>query len=124
MLVDENEKTPNILSAQRGSGPAGWLSLFRDGYAPISLMIAGGVAIHALSMRVVSTALPVVVTEIGGLRFFAWTTTVAVITAIWGAAFSASLVRFRGLRNAYRISLVLFAGGSGICALSPNMGFF
>ena len=84
----------------------------------------GGVAIHALSMRVVSTALPIVVTEIGGLRFFAWTTTVAVVTAIWGAAFSASLVRLRGLRDAYRISLVLFAGGSVICASSPNMGVF
>ncbi len=87
-------------------------------------MIAGGVAIHALSMRVVSTALPIVVTEIGGLRFFAWTTTVAVITAIWGAAFAASLVRFRGLRDAYRISLVLFAGGSVICASSPSMEVF
>jgi MFS family permease len=83
-------------------------------------MIAGGVAIHALSMRVVSTALPIVVTEIGGLRFFAWATTVAVITAIWGAAFAASLVRLRGLRDAYRISLGLFAGGSVICATSPS----
>ena len=124
MLVDESEETPQILSAPGGSAPASWLSLFRDGYAPVSLMIAGGVAIHALSMRVVSTALPIVVTEIGGLRFFAWTTTVAVVTAIWGAAFAASLVRFRGLRDAYRIGLVLFAGGSAACALSGNMGEF
>jgi MFS family permease len=124
MLVDEDKETPNILSGPGGSAPASWLSLFQGGYAPVSLMIAGGVAIHALSMRVVSTALPIVVTEIGGLRFFAWTTTVAVVTAIWGAAFAASLVRFRGLRDAYRISLVLFAGGSAACALSGNMGEF
>jgi MFS family permease len=124
MLVDENEERPDTRSAQAGSAPAGWLSLFRDGYAAISLMIAGGVAIHALSMRVVSTALPIVVTEIGGLRFFAWTTTVAVVTAIWGAAFAASLVRFRGLRDAYRISLLVFAGGSAACALSGDMGEF
>jgi MFS family permease len=81
-------------------------------------------AIHALSMRVVSTALPIVVTEIGGLRFFAWTTTVAVITAIWGAAFAASLLRLCGLRDAYRISLVLFANGSVMCAISPSMEVF
>jgi hypothetical protein len=67
----------------RDDAAADWVSLFREGNAPISLMIAGGVAIHALSMRVVSTALPIGVTEIGGLRFFAWATTVAVITAIW-----------------------------------------
>jgi MFS family permease len=124
MLADETRETPKILSAQDKLTGAGWLSLFREGNAPISLMIAGGVAIHALSMRVVSTALPIVVTEIGGLRFFAWTTTVAVITAIWGAAFAASLVRFRGLRDAYRISLAMFAGGSVICATSPNMEVF
>jgi MFS family permease len=124
MLADETRETPKILSVQDKRTAAGWLSLFREGNAPISLMIAGGVAIHALSMRVVSTALPIVVTKIGGLRFFAWTTTVAVITAIWGAAFAASLVRFRGLRDAYRISLALFAGGSVICATSPSMEVF
>jgi MFS family permease len=124
MLAEKTEEAPNILAAQDDRTAASWLSLFRDGNAPISLMIAGGVAIHALSMRVVSTALPIVVTEIGGLRFFAWTTTVAVITAIWGAAFAASLVRLCGLRHAYRISLVLFASGSAICAISPSMEVF
>lgn len=124
MLAEKTEEAPNIPSAQNDRAAAGWLSLFREGNAPISLMIAGGVAIHALSMRVVSTALPIVVTEIGGLRFFAWTTTVAVITAIWGAAFAASLVRLRGLRDAYRISLALFAGGSVICATSASMEVF
>lgn len=124
MLAAETEERQTTLPAEESSGSTGWLSLFRDGNALVSLMIAGGVAIHALSMRVVSTALPIVVTEIGGLRFFAWTTTVAVVTAIWGAAFSASLVRLQGLRNAYRISLILFVSGSATCALSPNMGVF
>ena len=49
MLVDESEETPQILSAPGGSAPASWLSLFRDGYAPVSLMIAGGSAACALS---------------------------------------------------------------------------
>jgi MFS family permease len=124
MPGDETGTTPRTPSASDDSAAAGWLSLFRDGNALVSVMIAGGVAIHALSMRVVSTALPIVVTEIGGLRFFAWTTTVAVVTAIWGAALSASLVRFRGLRDAYRMSLVLFGGGSVVCALSATMGVF
>jgi MFS family permease len=102
----------------------GWRSLFRDGNALVSVMITGGVAIHAQSMRVVATTLPSVVVDIGGLRFFAWTTTVAIVSAIWGAAFSASLVRSRGLRDAYRISLALFATGSMACAMAPNMGVF
>jgi MFS family permease len=101
-----------------------WLALFSNGNAAISVMLTGGVAIHALSLRVVATVLPSVVPEIGGLRFFAWTTTVAVVSAIWGAAFAAPLARSRGLRGAYRASLVLFVAGSIVCALAPNMGVF
>jgi MFS family permease len=125
MLASEAQDAPNPVSAaETSASTAGWFSLFRAGNALISFMISGGVAIHAMSMRVVATALPSVVTEIGGLSFFAWTTTVAIVSAIWGAAFVASLVRIRGLRDAYRISLLLFAAGSIACAVSPNMAIF
>jgi MFS family permease len=126
MLAHDAQDTPTPLEVARDGNAAtsGWLSLFRDGNAAISIVIMGGVAIHALSMRVVSTALPSVVAEIGGLPFFAWTTTVAITSAIWGAAFAASLARSQGLRRAYRITLVLFAAGSAICAIAPNMGVF
>ena len=36
--------------AQRSGAAAGWLSLLRDGNALVSIMITGGVAIHALSL--------------------------------------------------------------------------
>jgi MFS family permease len=101
-----------------------WMALFSNGNAAVCVMLTGGVAIHALSLRVVATALPSVVAEIGGLRFFAWTTTIAVVSAIWGAAFAAPLARSRGLKGAYRASLVLFAAGSIACAASPDMGVF
>jgi MFS family permease len=77
-----------------------------------------------LSLRVVATILPAVVGEIGGLRFFAWTMTVAVVSAISGAALAASIARSFGLRGAYRASLVLFATGSIACAVAGNMGLF
>jgi MFS family permease len=101
-----------------------WLALFGDGRVAVSIMIMGGVAMHALSLRVVATVLPSVVADIGGLRFFAWTTTVAVVSAIWGAALAASLAELRGLRGAYRLSLLLFAAGSSACALAPDMAVF
>src|SRR5215471_11954959 len=99
------EDAPSLDVAHDGGRTGGWLSLFRDGTALVSVMITGGVAIHAQSMRVVATALPSVVVDIGGLRFFAWTTTVAIVSAIWGAAFAAPLAKSRGLRHAYRIAL-------------------
>src|SRR6266478_2370449 len=125
VLADETE----ISSASSATGSladnnpnVGWLALFSNGNAAVSVMLTGGVAIHALSLRVVATVLPSVVPEIGGLRYFAWATTVAVVSAIWGAAFAAPLARSRGLRGAYRISLVLFIAGSITCAAAPDMG--
>jgi MFS family permease len=126
MLARETQdRTRSPATTQAGGTPsAGWLSLFQGGNALIATMISGGMAIHAMSMRVVATALPSVVAEIGGLPFFAWTTTLAVVSAIWGAAFAATMVGLRGLREAYRISLGLFAAGSITCAVAPDMAIF
>ena len=50
--------------------------------------------------------------------------TVAMVSAIWGAASAAPLAVSRGLRRAYHIALALFVVGSVICAVSPSMGVF
>lgn len=107
-----------------GSASGGWAALFAGRNLARSVVLTGAVAIHALSLRVVVTVLPVAVVEIGGLRFFAWTMTIAMISAIWGAASAASLAGSHGLRRAYHIALALFVIGSIVCALSPDMAVF
>ena len=124
VCADDTEISDASSVTAATSRNAGWPALFRNGNAAISAVLTGGVAIHALSLRVVSTILPSVATEIGGLRFFAWTTTVAIVSAIWGAAFAAPLAKSRGLSGAYRASLLLFAAGSIACAAAPDMGVF
>lgn len=123
-----SEPAGEAVDASRGStdngAPDGWGALFMGPNLARSVVLTGAVAIHALSLRVVVTILPVAVIEIGGLRFFAWTMTVAMISAIWGAASAAPLALLHGLRRAYQIALALFVVGSIICALSPNMGVF
>ncbi len=102
----------------------GWGALLTGRNLGRSAVLTGAVAIHALSLRVVVTVLPVAVADIGGLRFFAWTMTIAMVSAIWGAASAAPLAVSRGLRRAYHIALTLFVVGSVICAISPSMGVF
>jgi MFS family permease len=104
--------------------PAGWAVLFAKGNGGPLVVLTAGVLMHALSLRVVATVLPSAVAEIGGLRFFAWTVTLAFVGAMWGAAFAAPLAVSRGLRDSYRISLLLFAGGSAACATAPGIGLF
>lgn len=102
----------------------GWPGLFAGGRAGPLLVLTGGVLMHALSLRVVATVMPSAAAEIGGLRFFAWASTIAFVGAIWGAALAARLAASRGLRCAYWISLLLFAGGSALCATAPDISRF
>jgi MFS family permease len=101
-----------------------WIALFRGRNLGCSIVLTGAVAIHALSLRVVITVLPSAVAEIGGLRFFAWTMTIAMVSAIWGAASAARLASSRGLSGAYQIALSLFVCGSLTCAIAPSMAVF
>jgi MFS family permease len=110
-----------VVSSDETNRVIGWRDLFAHRNASVSLMLTGGVAIHALSLRVVTTILPSVVEEIGGLPFFAWVTTLAMVSSIWGAALASTLVNSRGLQQSYRISLILFAAGSVTCAIAPDM---
>jgi len=123
-----NKPPGEVIDASPGSivdaAADGWAALFAGSNLACLVVLTGAVAIHALSLRVVVTVLPVAVVEIGGLPFFAWTMTVAMISAIWGAASAAPLAITHGLPRAYHIALALFVVGSITCALSPNMGVF
>jgi MFS family permease len=123
-----NQATENAVDASRRTVDkvvlGGWRALFAGPNLAPSVVLAGGCAIHALSIRVVVTVLPSAVIEIGGLRFFAWTMTVAMVSGIWGAVSAAPLAVSRGLRSAYHIALVLFISGSITCAASPGMAVF
>ncbi len=59
--------------------------------------------------------------EIGGLRFFAWSTTLYVLASLLGGALCARLLARAGARGSYRVALPVFALGTLVCALAPSM---
>jgi MFS family permease len=99
----------------------GWLELLRGENAARSAVIGGGMIIHAVSTFIVVTILPSVVREIGGLRFFAWSTTLYVLASLLGGALCARLLARVGGRGSYRFALPVFALGTLVCALAPSM---
>jgi MFS family permease len=99
----------------------GWQSLPRGGNAPRALIITGGVALHAVSIYVVATIMPVVVGDIGGLAFFAWTATLYLAGALCSASAVPLLLSRWGPRTAYRIGFGVFLSGSLVCSLAPSM---
>jgi MFS family permease len=86
------------------------------------LVITGAVALHAVSIYVVATILPLVVHDVGGLAFFAWTSTLYVAGSLCGASAVPLLVSWRNAPFVYRVAFGLFLTGSLVCALAPSMG--
>lgn len=101
--------------------PASWAELLRGRNALRSIALAGGVALHAINVYIVTTILPTVIADIGGLAFYAWSTTLFVATSIIGSTLSAQLIERLGARAAFLLALAVFALGSIICAAAPSM---
>jgi MFS family permease len=97
----------------------GWAALLSGRNAGYSLILAGGVTLHALNIYVVTTILPSVVGDIGGLDYYAWSTTLFVVASILGAALSSRLLDRVGAGGAYASATALFVAGSLICAAAP-----
>ncbi len=102
-----------------GAPRPGWAALMTGRSAVFSVILAGGVMMHALNIYIVTTILPSVVEEIGGLGFYAWSATLFVVASILGAAIASRVLDRAGAGRAYLVATILFAAGSLICAAAP-----
>lgn len=100
---------------------ASWGELLQGRNGLRSLALAGGVALHAINIYVVTTILPTIIEEIGGLEYYTWNTTLFVVASIVGSAVSAKFIDALGPRLAYLAALALFSIGAACCALAPTM---
>ncbi|WP_159913681.1 MFS transporter [Pantoea sp. 18069] len=100
---------------------ASWAHLFQGRNGLLALALTGGVALHAINVHIVTTVLPSVVQDIGGLDWYAWNTTLFVVASIVGAALSVRLLARLGPRGACIAALAVFALGSAACASAVSM---
>lgn len=100
---------------------AKWADLLSGTNALLTIALTGGVALHAINIYIVTTILPSVVNDIGGLEYYAWSTILFVATSIVGSALSSKVLNSFGPKLAYLIALTLFSLGSIWCAASPSM---
>jgi len=75
-------------------------------------------------MFITSTVLPIVVTEIGGITYYAWATTFFAVSSIVGAVTILPVIEKLTPRGAYLFSVSLFMVGSSACATALNMAMF
>ncbi|QPF76104.1 MFS transporter [Roseateles sp. DAIF2] len=111
------------MSSESPPSPAAapWSALFTGTNGWLALALTGGVALHAINVHIVTTVLPSVVQDIGGLDWYAWNTTLFVVASIVGAVLSVRLLAAAGPRSACLAALAVFALGSALCAGAPSM---
>ncbi|MBT2118721.1 MFS transporter [Dyella sp. LX-66] len=100
---------------------ASWADLLSGRNGVRSVALAGGTALHAVNIYVVTTIMPSIVRDIGGLAYYAWNTTLFVVASIIGATLAAALAGRLGGKGAYLLGLAVFSVGALVCAAAPSM---
>ncbi len=98
-----------------------WRELFQEGRGLFTLLVIGGVALHALNVLIIAIVMPTVVADIGGADYYTWPTLLYTIGSIVGAASVGPIWGRFGQRRGYAISGFVFMLGTLCCALAPDM---
>lgn len=117
--------SPSSLSPSPASVPtaaASWGELLGPQHRWRAVALTGGVALHAINVHIVTTILPSVVRDIGGLDYYAWNVTLFVAASIVGSALTGKLMTALGARLTYLLALGVFGTGAMLCASAGEMG--
>ena len=104
-----------------GSGKADWIDLFRDGRGVYTVLINLGIGLHALDIFIITTIMPTVVADIGGLAYYTWAAMLYTVGSIAGAACGAHVRSVLGRRRGYSYAGIALLIGTVACAVAPDM---
>ncbi|EKT61818.1 MFS transporter [Providencia burhodogranariea] len=99
----------------------GWRTLLTGKNLCFTLALSGGICLHAINVYITITTLPSVVRDIGGIDFYAWNTTLFILSSIILSALTSRILNHLGPRKSYMFATVIFLIGTIICAVTPSM---
>jgi MFS family permease len=103
------------------TAPSPWQALFRDGRAVYTVALNLGIGLHAVDVFVISTVMPAVVRDLGGVAYYAWATMLYMIASIMGAASGNTLRAALGARRGYGLAGLIFLAGTAGASAAPTM---
>lgn len=111
---------PHILTTS--STPAtDWPSLWRTGVLPRFCFVAVGITFHAGAENMISTIMPSMVREIGGIEMAGWSFAIYEIGSIVAGAATGRLATYWTVRTNMVIAALIFALGATVTGLAPTM---
>jgi EmrB/QacA subfamily drug resistance transporter len=80
-----------------------------------------GMLLAALDQTIVSTALPTIVGDLGGLNEYSWVVTAYLLSSTISQPIYGKLGDLYGRKRLFQFAIVLFLIGSALCGISQNM---
>ncbi|MFF3327414.1 DHA2 family efflux MFS transporter permease subunit [Streptomyces sp. NPDC002889] len=80
-----------------------------------------GMLLAALDQTIVATALPTIVSELGGLDHLSWVVTAYLLASTAGTPLWGKLGDQYGRKQLFQIAIVIFLIGSALCGVAQNM---
>ncbi|MEF2529886.1 MULTISPECIES: MDR family MFS transporter [Streptomyces] len=102
-----------------GKGPAAERAS-RDVLVPIGALMLG-LLLAALDQTIVSTALPTIVSELGGMDHLSWVVTAYMLAATAATPLWGKLGDQYGRKKLFQTAIVIFLIGSALCGLAQDM---
>jgi EmrB/QacA subfamily drug resistance transporter len=84
--------------------------------------LMAGMLLAALDQTIVSTALPTIVGELGGLDHLSWVVTAYLLTTTVSTPLYGKLSDLYGRKVMFQAAIVIFLAGSVLCGVAQNMG--
>src|SRR5215813_11737566 len=101
----------------------GWRSLFKRELIPTIVVLLCGVLLQSMNVLMLTTVLPSIVGDLGGVAMLSWPTTAYLAASIVAASCAGMLANTIGARVAYCAGLTTFALGALLCSVAPAMGW-
>ncbi|MFG2866689.1 MFS transporter [Streptomyces sp. NPDC048338] len=104
-----------------GGGPAPGAGSSRRGVVVAIGALLLGMLLAALDQTIVSTALPTIVSELGGLEHLSWVVTAYMLAATAATPLWGKLGDQYGRKKLFQAAIVIFLIGSALCGIAQNM---
>src|SRR3954469_16797738 len=88
---------------------------------PIFAALVLGMLLAALDQTIVSTALPTIVGDLGGINHLSWVVTAYLITVTASTPLYGKLGDMYGRKPVFQAAIVIFLAGSILCGISQSM---
>jgi EmrB/QacA subfamily drug resistance transporter len=112
-------------AGEAGHGTRGGVAQEPAHVAPNVLLSIGalllGMLLAALDQTIVSTALPTIVSELGGMEHLSWVVTAYMLAATAATPLWGKLGDQYGRKRLFQTAIVIFLAGSALCGMAQDM---